>query len=117
MQVQGDKYSITYQSETETVRCAGFLDLRGKDGYKDIADLFDKVAARSPSPEKIMLDVRDLEFLNSSGITTIGGFVIKLRKKEGIMLLIQCANKHSWQSRSMTGLQKLMPDSLEITFE
>ncbi|MGE0087350.1 MAG: STAS domain-containing protein [Desulfococcaceae bacterium] len=117
MQVQGDKYSITYQSETETVRCAGFLDLRGKDGYKDIADLLDKVAARSPSPEKIILDVKDLEFLNSSGITTIGGFVIKLRKKEGIRLLIQCANKHSWQSRSMTGLQTLMPGSLEITFE
>ncbi|MEZ4529185.1 MAG: hypothetical protein R2941_25005 [Desulfobacterales bacterium] len=64
-----------------------------------------------------MLDVRELEFLNSSGITTIGGVVIRLRKKGGIQLLIQCSDKHSWQSRSMTGLQKLMPDSLEITFE
>ena len=117
MQVQGDKYSISYQSETETVRCAGFLDLRGKDGYKDMADLFDEVAARSSTPGKIMLDVRDLEFLNSSGITTIGGFVIKLRNKGDVQLVIQCSDKHSWQSRSMVGLQKLMPDSLEITFE
>lgn len=117
MQIQGDKFTITYHPEMAKIECAGFLNLRGKEGYKEIADLFEKVLDQSPSPEKIILDLREVEFLNSSGITTIGGFVIKVRNKGGVRLLIQCSSKYSWQSRSMVGLQKLMPDSLQITFE
>ncbi|MBF0099895.1 MAG: hypothetical protein HQK77_03215 [Desulfobacterales bacterium] len=117
MQVQGDKYTIVYHSETATVRCDGMLDLRGKDGYTEISELFTKVLDQIPLPKKIILDIRDLEFLNSSGITTLGGFIIRLRNKGGIQLLIQCANKHSWQLRSMKGLQKLMSEGLELNFE
>lgn len=115
--LQGDNHRVSYDPTTATVTCSGFLDLRGKEGYKEIVKLLDTVAEQSPSAEKIILDIRDLEFLNSSGITTLGGFVIKLRNKGGIRLMIKCSNKHSWQSRSMKGLEKLMSEGMELVFE
>lgn len=82
MQIKGEKYHVGYNPETSTIFCEGMLNLRGKDGYKDIANLFDQVVKQNHSA-KITVDVRELEFLNSSGITTLGGFIIKLRKKGG----------------------------------
>jgi len=117
MEVQGDKFKVAYQIEPVTVTCSGMLDMRGKEGYKEILELFDKAVAETDSGKTVTLDVKELEFLNSSGITTIGGFIIKLRNKGEIRLLIRCSNNHSWQARSMKGLEKLMPGGLEIVFE
>lgn len=117
MQVQGNKYQVTYNSQTAAVACQGILDLRGKDGYKEIADMFENVLNQHDVSTGITLDVRELEFLNSSGITTLGGFIIKLRKKGGIGLTVRCASKHSWQERSMKGLEKLMSEGLVLIFE
>ncbi|OQX21837.1 MAG: hypothetical protein BWK80_32110 [Desulfobacteraceae bacterium IS3] len=117
MEVQGNKFRIAYSVESATVTCAGMLDMRGKEGYKETIELFDKVVAQTDSGKNITLNVKELEFLNSSGITAIGCFIIKLRDKGGIRLLIRCSNNYSWQARSMTGLEKLMPGGLEIIFE
>jgi hypothetical protein len=117
MQIQGDKFKVAYHAESVTVVCAGMLDMRGKEGYKEIIEMFERVVAETVSGRTVTLDVKGLEFLNSSGITTIGGFIIKLRNKGEIRLLIQCSNRHSWQARSMKGLEKLMPEGLEIVFE
>lgn len=117
MKVQGNKYTVTYDSATETVTCSGTLDMRGKDGYKEIWELFDYAAGSVSGHGTVTLDIRHLEFLNSSGITAIGGFVIKLRNKGNISLLILCSNQHSWQAKSMTGLEKLMPSGLSLRFE
>ncbi len=117
MQVHGNKYQVTYDPQAYTIVCKGILDLRGKDGYKEIADMFENVLDQHDTSTGITLDVRELEFLNSSGITTLGGFIIKLRKKGGIGLTVRCAGKHSWQERSMKGLEKLMSEGLVLTFE
>ncbi len=117
MNVQIDKHSVTYDPDTATISCSGFLDLRGKDGYKNIASLLDMVVSQTPVPETIILDIRELEFLNSSGITTLGGFVIKLRNKGGIRLIVKCSEEYSWQAKSIKGLSKLMPNSIEINYE
>ncbi|HAO22937.1 MAG TPA: hypothetical protein DCQ37_22300 [Desulfobacteraceae bacterium] len=117
MAIRENKYQANYDSQTATVVCKGTLDLRGKDGYKEIAELFDHVVNQPDLPTDITLDVRELEFLNSSGITTLGGFIIKLRNKGGARLIVKCSNKYSWQERSMKGLEKLMPDGLSLIFE
>lgn len=117
MEQQKDKFSVTYDAESLTVRFTGVLDMRGKEGYKEVIELFDQIVAETDAGKTVTLDVKELEFLNSSGITTIGAFIIKLRNKGGIRLFIHCSNNHSWQARSMTGLQKLMPSGLEIVFE
>jgi anti-anti-sigma factor len=113
MEVRGAGYLVCYDPERATVICEGILDLRGKAGYGEIMELLEQaVAADSPL---VTLDLKDLEFLNSSGITTLGGFIIKLRDREVGRLRIQCSNKYTWQSRSMRGLQKLMP-TMQLDF-
>ena len=114
MEVRGTDFLVSYAPERATVVCAGVLDLRGKAGYGEIMELLEQaVAAGSPTTT---LDLQDLEFLNSSGITTLGGFIIKLRDQGVGGLKILCSDKHTWQSRSMRGLQKLMPD-MELDFQ
>lgn len=117
MRIHGERYDVHYDPATARVSCSGILDLRGKQSYKDIAELLDNAVNQEPPPEIMTLDVRKLEFLNSSGITTLGGFVIKLRNKGGIRLIIRCSDKISWQERSMKGLTRLMPEGLEVSFE
>ncbi len=117
MNVQIDKHSVTYNPDTATITCSGFLDLRGKDGYKNIAGLLNMVVGQTPMPETIILDIRELEFLNSSGITTLGGFMIKMRNKGDVRLVVKCSEEHSWQAKSIKGLSKLMPGNMEIYYE
>lgn len=117
MRVTGEngEYSVTYDAATGTIKCEGMLDLRGKEGYQPVATLFENVV--EAAPETITLDIRNLEFLNSSGITTIGsGLIIKARKKGASNVAIQCAKRYAWQERSIKGLSKLMP-GMTLSFE
>jgi hypothetical protein len=115
MEVVGRKYSVRFDAQTATISCIGIFDLRGKEEYQPIVDLFDAVV--DLQPERITLDVRQLEFLNSSGITAIGsGLVIKVRNKGCSRLTICCSDQHPWQKRSMKGISKLMPE-IELTFQ
>jgi hypothetical protein len=115
MQVVGRKYRVRFDAQTATISCIGILDVRGKEGYQPIVDLFDAVV--DLQPELITLDIRHLEFLNSSGITAIGsGLVIKVRDKGCSQLAICCSDLYPWQKRSMNGISKLMP-GIELRFE
>jgi len=114
MEIKGEKYNIAYDAENAAISCSGTLDFRGKEGYKEMAALLEE-AVNAESPD-IILDIRKLEFLNSSGITTLGGFIIKIRKKGASHLTIRGSKKYSWQARSVKGLQKLLP-SMNQEFE
>lgn len=114
MRVQGKNHSVEYDSETATVICRGTLNPRGKEGYAQIAELLGDVVDEVSGD--ISLDLRELEFLNSTGISTLGGFILKVRKKGTIRLNVWCAEKYSWQARTMKALRKLMP-SLEVKYE
>jgi hypothetical protein len=113
MEVRGTGFLVSHDPERAQVVCAGVLDLRGKAGYADIIHLLDQAVA-APGP-LVTLDLQDLEFLNSSGITTLGGFIIKLRDRGEAKLKVLCSTRYTWQSRSMRGLQKLMPE-MELAF-
>ncbi len=115
MEVTGEKYNVSYDAITATIICEGIMDLRGKEGYHSVSKLFEDAIAKEP--ETVTLDIRKLEFLNSSGITTLGaGLVIKLRNKGASGLVIHCSRKYTWQERSMKGLKRLMP-ALEMKFD
>lgn len=115
MQIADENYKVTYNSSTGTITCEGIMDLRGKEAYKPVAKLFQNVV--DETPETIVLDIRNLEFLNSSGITTIGaGLVIKVRKKGVSKVVVHCSKAFSWQERSIKGIMKLMPD-LNLKFD
>ncbi len=118
MELQGDKFRITYNAESATVTCAGTVDMRGKTDINKVVELLLTMWLLEHSSDSVItLDVKELEFLNSSGITSVGGFIIKIRNKGGIRLAVRCSDNYSWQARSMKGLQKLMPGGMDIYFE
>lgn len=107
MEIKDKDYSVRYDSELKTVIFQGELQLSGMDEYAPIMSLLDDILAREPPV--LTLDLRGLEFLNSSGINVLFRLVIKVREKENMQLVIQGSNRVFWQSKSLSNLQRLMP--------
>jgi hypothetical protein len=61
------------------------------------------------------LDLRNLAFVNSSGISMLSKFVLSMRKKKGVQLVVLGSNDMPWQGKSLKNLEKLLPGlKLEI---
>ncbi len=113
MEFKGENFSVTYDKESQTVACEGSLRLYGKDGYEQIAAIFEEAAATQP--DTITLDLQKLQFLNSAGINTISKFVIKVRNLKTTTILVKGSKEFPWQNKSLKNLQRLMPTlTLEI---
>lgn len=113
-EIQTEDYSICYDPEIEAVICKGSLRLSGMDEYAPIVQLLNDIADKEPP--KITLNLRNLEFLNSSGINVLSKFVIKVRQKKSIAMVVQGSNTNPWQGKSLKNLQRLMP-SLQLELE
>ncbi len=107
MEIKSKDYSICYDSATETVIFQGSLRLNGLEEYAPMVQLLNDIADRDPP--KITLILRQLEFLNSSGINVISKFAIKVRQKGNIQLVVQGSKDIPWQGKSLKNLQRLMP--------
>jgi hypothetical protein len=113
MEISGENYSISYDPTTATVTCQGSLRLFGTEGYEPIVKLFSDVAqAKLPN---ITLDLRNLQFLNSSGINVVSKFVITVRNEQSSQLTVKGSKTFPWQEKSLQNLKRLMPTlALEI---
>lgn len=114
MEIKGNDYTIAYNPETATLNCTGILRLRNIDGYTQFAELLDKIAEEKPPI--ITVNLRELRFLNSSGINVIFTFVIKVRNLETSELIILASKQIPWHNKSLRNLQRLMP-SLKLEYE
>ena len=106
-EIKDPDYSVQYDPKTQTVTFRGELQLSGMDDYTPIITLLDDAIAQEPAT--LTLDLRELEFLNSSGINMLLRLVIKVRDRTQMQLMVQGAEKVSWQSRSLQTLKRLMP--------
>ena len=113
-EIKGEDYSIQYDPESVTFYFIGELSLGGPADYAPIAMLLEDVATQEPST--ITLNLKKLEFLNSSGISMLSKFVISVRKKKTIQVLVLGSNDISWQEKSLKNLEKLLP-SLKLKIE
>jgi hypothetical protein len=82
--------------------------------YTPIVGLFEQVM--ECPPQKIIFNLRGLKFLNSAGINVISKFVISVREKQDIQMIIQGSTKIPWQSKSLKNLRRLMPE-LQLELE
>lgn len=114
MEIKSKDFSIGYESANKTVICQGSLRLNGVEEYEPIIQLLNDIADQDPP--KITLDLRNLEFLNSSGINVISKFVIKVRQKGTIQMVVQGSKSIPWQGKSLKNLQRLMP-KLQLELE
>jgi hypothetical protein len=114
MDIKTDDYSVAYDPTTQTIAFAGSLRLSGTEEYTAVTELLSDVADQAP--ETITLDLKNLEFLNSSGINMFSKFVIKVRQQASSAIIIQGSKKIPWQSKSLKNFQRLMP-SLQLDIE
>ncbi|MFS8117087.1 MAG: slr1659 superfamily regulator [Microcoleus sp.] len=113
-EIKGEDYSIHYDRESVTVSFIGELSLGGPAEYAPIVELLNEVA--NPEPPTITLNLKKLEFVNSSGISMLSKFVITVRKKKTIQLLVLGSNDVPWQQKSLKNLEKLLP-TLKLELE
>ncbi|MBN1686331.1 MAG: hypothetical protein JW852_06725 [Spirochaetales bacterium] len=111
MTIQTDAYTVAANKEDSTVTLAGTLRLQGREQYQPIFDLL--LEAASWREGKLTMNMRDLIFLNSSGISAISLFIIEMRKI-GKPVAIVGSNEVTWQSKSLKNFQRLY-EQVEIT--
>ncbi|MEM7592614.1 MAG: STAS domain-containing protein [Cyanobacteria bacterium P01_A01_bin.83] len=113
-EIKGTDFTVEYDLDSTTVDFAGLLSLGDAKEYAPITDLLNKIV--DEQPEQMTLNLRKLEFLNSSGISMLSKFVLGLRKKKGTQLIILGSNEMPWQRKSLKNLQKFLP-SLKLEIE
>ena len=137
IEINGNSYHVTYVPETHTIAVRGVLRLYGTDGYIDGHELARNrgeaaetdvptggyasimkllLNILSEKPAEIILDLRELQFVNSSGINIFSKFAVKLGEQERSHLTIRGNQKLSWQSNVFTNLKTILP-TLTLSFE
>jgi hypothetical protein len=114
MEISDQEYSIRYDETTATILFQGTLRLIGVKAYVPLTELLNQVF--ESEPPLVTINLRQLKSLNSSGVTTLAKFVIKVNKKENIQVTIQGSNQIPWQKKSLTNLKRLMP-RLQLEWE
>jgi hypothetical protein len=105
----GEDYSVQHNPGTQAVIFMGSIRLQTMDDYAPIRSLLDAAVDATGSGATLLLDFRNLRFLNSSGINTISRFVIDARKQDSVMLKVVGNQEIYWQQKSLTNLQRLWP--------
>src|SRR3954465_12647062 len=106
MEIKTPEYSVW--PEDETVYFEGTVRLRGTEGYAPINGLLK--ATLADNPRQLVLDLTNLEFLNSSGINLLAKFTIAVRKQSGVSLTVRGSHRIPWQGKSLPNLKKLYPE-------
>ncbi|MBH8563523.1 hypothetical protein I8748_15230 [Nostoc sp. CENA67] len=106
-EIKADDYIVQFDADSTIINLKGELSLGGPSEYEPITNLLNEVAATDP--EIITIDLRELAFLNSSGISMLSKFVMSLRKKKGTQLVVLGSNNQPWQGKSLQNLVKLLP--------
>ncbi len=114
MEIRTDDYGIWYEPDSSTIFFQGYLRLDGMEAYRPVMELM--LGALEESATSLTLNLAELEFLNSSGISMLSMFVVKVRQKEEVQMVLQGSAKILWQTKSLKNLQRLMPRlTLELT--
>jgi hypothetical protein len=105
--IKGESFRVELQDGNSTVVFSGALRLSGMEDYAPVLELLKCTLADTAKP--IVLDLRELDFLNSSGITMFSRFVIEARDHAGVNLQFLASESIHWHARSLKNLQRLMP--------
>jgi len=117
MKIEGTDYKVEFD-EWGTLAMSGKLSAMPEE-YEMIEAFFEKVldAVSEANIPELILDLRELVFLNSSGIKAICvSLVMEADEIDGLRMKIFCSNSLTWQVETLPTFTDLM-DNLEIVFE
>jgi hypothetical protein len=106
-EVEGEDYIVQFDPDSVRVYFKGELSLGGSIEYAPITNLLNEVAESEPNT--MTIDLRNLTFVNSSGISMLSKFVLSMRKKKGVQVVVLGSNDMPWQGKSLKNLEKLLP--------
>ena len=109
--ISDDTYTASWNTETNEVSIRGSLRLSSTVEYAPVAALLDHGLEAGP----IVIDLRGLESLNSSGISMLMRFAIKVRDTKG-SLRLRGSKKVPWQGKSLQNLKRVCA-AIALEFE
>lgn len=104
MIIQNENYGIEVKECNVIIK--GVMRLNGTEEYQEILDILHQVVSENKG--KILIDLSQLNLLNSSGITALCKFAIHCRKN-GLSLSIKWSDSIAWQTNTVKNLQRLLP--------
>ena len=109
--IQTPDFTVYFEASEQTVVLMGSLRLNVALEYEPISTLMTQALEALIAAEKpmLILDLRELKFLNSSGINLLYQFVLKVRKQGSIGLKVLGSSNNAWQAKSLANMTKFMP--------
>ena len=116
MEIKTEEYRVVSAIDYQTTKVIfeGELRLPNIDEYEPIAELLNQIIVAVPS--QIILDLRHLRSLNSSGIIVLATFVIDIGEQEAIHMIVQGSQAIPWQTKALKNFHRLMP-KLQLEWE
>ncbi|MBP7699223.1 MAG: hypothetical protein KA101_01160 [Saprospiraceae bacterium] len=102
--VAGDS-RMSFDSNSRTIHIEGSMRLANAKEYEKVSGFLHD--ALKPHTNSIILNVKNLNFLNSSGITALSLFILHCKKQNYPKITIEGKNGISWQAKSLGNFRKL----------
>ena len=114
MELKAGESVLKYNATDRIVVMEGSMRLANLTEYDKIGVFLTQAATQAG--EQLTLDMTKLNFLNSSGITTLSMFILAMKKKQQPKLNILGSTLYAWQEKSLKNFNKLWADVV-ITIE
>ncbi len=115
MEVVGGDYRVGVDPASRTAAFSGTLRLNGADEYAPIQQILEDLLTSSEGSD-CRWDLRELQFLNSSGINMLYQLVIRARRLGNIKMVVVGSKDVAWQGKSLGNMTRFMP-GLELTVD
>ncbi len=111
MNIEEEDYTIAYWDNM--IRISGRLSMMPEE-YEIIAQHFGKFLESALT--EITLDIRELAYINSSGIKAVCvNLILQAAEIKDMKMKILCSERYTWQKETIPTFQYLMND-MELVF-